>query len=148
MSNRVIKFRAWNKKIKRFAPDNCNIQIQGAEPHVYFDIFDGNFDTVVWSIEDCELMQFTGLHDKNGVEIYEGDICKITDTDEDSCSGREFEHIGYVAWGAGKWRFKDKVIRSLGAHDWTRYSNLGDWDAVFEVIGNIYETPTLLEDNK
>ena len=114
---REIKFRVWNRKLKRVAPENCSIQIQGDYSHVAFDTFDGNFDTEVWILDDCELMQYTGLKDVNGIELYEGDL--------------------YKHWGAIEQAEFDQVI----------YDNMQCTllDGDFEIIGNIYENPELLE---
>ena len=69
MKQRIIKFRAWNGE-KMF--DVSAIDFAG------YKILDNETRLDEWSRwkKDCVLMQFTGLLDKNGKEIYEGDICK------------------------------------------------------------------------
>lgn len=71
-----------------------------------------------------ELMQYTGLHDKNGKEIYEGDILKITY----KLSGKTI--ISSVRWANAK--FKP-----------TRLSEHNQYE--IEIIGNIYQNPELLK---
>ena len=116
---REIKFRAWDKKDKFMVYSPCPDLV----------IF---LDGMVCIGEPCEatdnfiLMQFTGLLDKNGKKIYEGDIVK-----------NEFG-IDEVYFNEGE--FKKKSGIGLGCS----IGRLGS--ETMEVIGNIYENPELLRE--
>ena len=64
---REIKFRAWHESEKEMIP-NCNQGFEG-------DVFNWKHQG-----QPIQIMQFTGLQDKSGVDIYEGDIVHIGDT--------------------------------------------------------------------
>jgi uncharacterized phage protein (TIGR01671 family) len=121
-----IKFRAWMKAAPDLGlpepyidySDDCDDEIIGGWVR-------GNDDRVI------KLMQYTGLKDKNGEEIYESDIVRWTSWS--IRSGNKADKISEVIWRVGAWRLS-------GDETWVMaiYSNL-------EVIGNIYENPELLE---
>ena len=72
LANRLFKFRAWVKEQNRM------IKVFGFNEHL---VFEQTWDSPsikenIFEIEDCHIMQFTGLIDKNGTEIYEGDLIK------------------------------------------------------------------------
>lgn len=140
---REIKFRAYDKKQKR-------IMLHFAEPDLCLEYGLLAWESVEYpgicnipglpSIEDLEIMQFTGLKDKNGKEIYEGDILAtsnsdpqydIWDKDENGLSVVIWEQESF-GWSGSKW--------------WVTVDEDSVYDMDFvEVVGNIHENPELLK---
>jgi uncharacterized phage protein (TIGR01671 family) len=128
-----IKFRAWNESQKYMAyqgtPDLETLQ------------------SFIFHFGDKELMQFTGLYDKNGKEIYEGDI--ISDFVYE-----EWESIGIIKFSHGvfgaEWLRNIKNQSMVGS--WGQKHNLRTLDDdILDrkiVLGNIYENPELLLKNE
>ena len=116
---REIKFRAWDKD------ENSNGIIYQKDFNLEYA-----FDMIINSEKhNIELMQFTGLKDKNGKEIYEGD-CFL---------------YGYVEFDSGS--FSLKITKEQEYYDIGQSIYLCDFLAIFkdtEVIGNIYENPELV----
>jgi uncharacterized phage protein (TIGR01671 family) len=131
---REIKFRAWDKKDKRMIVDK-----QGFIPLIVTNksVFklDPTSEKDRWIEIDknrFELMQYTGLKDKNGKEIYEGDIIK-SNSHKPTTFKIEFIEGGFCATQ------NDKDYPLDINHF---YPSVG---CMIEVIGNIYENPELLE---
>jgi len=123
---RTIKFRAWDKDEKKMM---VPAQIEWRDGQI-FRIDDGH-DWVI--ARAYELMQFTGILDKNEKEIYEGDILQS--------KAKTQEGIVYVVFDEGSFWFmwdKDNGF----TYDWL-VRNQGEKFS-FEVTGNIYENPALL----
>jgi len=122
------KFRAWDKEEKKMFEVVC----------VYYDGGCKRFpDSKYYNSHKIEIMQFTGLKDKNGKEIYEEDIVQLTGLD------LNFVIVYYED------RFSLKDTRYLDG-EFPTDSNLGldVYRKRIEVIGNIYENPELLEEEK
>jgi uncharacterized phage protein (TIGR01671 family) len=135
-AGRVIKFRAWNSEDGMFIPMAVKNDIQTHEPEEGSDA----------------IMQFTGLHDVNGKEIYEGDILHCE-------SGRASGNV-IVQWlapepskaGLVDGIFGEKIDLDGYMSDLGRFctKKIGtNHPAVYagriEIIGNIYENPALLK---
>ena len=125
--NREIKFRMWHKKSKKmFDVESINFKDRS------LNMWNSEMYTLsTFSLDDVVLMQYTELHDKNGKEIYEGDIIKV-----------DYNVQIYIF--EVKYNKKEACFRMY-------YEDLSfmdfdiDDEGLYEVIGNIYDNPELLE---
>jgi uncharacterized phage protein (TIGR01671 family) len=122
---REIKFRAWDKVDQRM----WDVHRFGHSQLVEV-CKNGEASDMALGRNECALMQYTGLKDKNGVEIYEGDIIQ---SNEFMAS---IEH-GWSTDGEYGWLVCTPQQKYL-------LSTADKHDKQYEVIGNIYENPELL----
>ena len=85
------------------------------------------------------LMQYTGLHDKNGKEIYEGDIVEWFD-DTNSITPEQTNHKGMIEYSCGSFRTTYSKKWSLSCRESSGLTEC-------KIIGNIHENPELKESN-
>ena len=126
--SREIKFRAWDKinekivKISSLSLENKEIAVKENGTYHFF------------RMQNLELMQYTGLNDKNGKEIYEGDILFFRD-----------ENMKYIV----VWQDTAFIIKSIEIRKYSeKMCWLDDTEICCEIVGNIYENKNLLEENK
>lgn len=121
---RELKFRVWCEDEKRFnAYDYAFTTMKEAILEVRPD-YDG-----------VTIEQYTGLKDKNGKEIYEGDIVENT-----------YEDVGKVRYEV-EWDCGRFIMTSKKPHNLVQIG-MGIYPNSSKVIGNIHENPELLEDKK
>ena len=107
---------------------------------------DGKFRYFVyWDTAECApVMQCTGLKDKNGTLIYEGDIVRVF-YDHFDGNFTEREVVGPVVWECGTWIVKEEEVgwflNQAPEYDETHWES-----AAVEVIGNIHENADLLKE--
>jgi uncharacterized phage protein (TIGR01671 family) len=119
---REYKFRAWDKEESEMLQVDC-IDFFKKE------ILDQRND--IHSFENIELMQYTGLTDKNGKEIYEGDVL------EDITTSDRYEIVYIVNTASYEMKAYSGRLERMDIDDIMFY----------EIIGNIYEHSHLLDNN-
>ena len=128
---RDIKFRAWNGKVMSY---DVNVYSDGTVGDYWWGadvIFE---DYLKHSFSEGNLMQYTGLKDKNGVEIYEGDLVNYDG------------YLGYVGFDNGVYIFYEiKPLKNYDEYQIELHEIVIEEQMNTEVIGNIYENPELLE---
>jgi len=136
---REIKFRGWDEKNKEMV---YNINL----------LFSNRLNDCFEEYEECglKIMQYTGLKDKNGVEIYEGDILLnksiITQPDGKLTTKiiGDIQILNGMTYLIGK-TWQDVDGENIRIRE---YKALMLSPEIFKIIGNIYENPELLEGNK
>ena len=125
MNTDRFKFRVWSKVNNRYEDDHLKLT-QDGYLRVYHDGCKYDPDDEGYAIEQC-----TGLRDRNGILIFEGDVVRVED-DYGVCNSDERidTGIGTVEWIDEMWYIAGDVSNGLYELDCTRY---------IEVIGNIHD---------
>ena len=102
------------------------------EPYIFVSSYDVEKEIgscTAYSIVQDTVQQFTGLFDRNGRKIFEGDIVQYT-----YATNSDLTHIGYVAYSSGEFYIEDII-----SGEETFISSLTDDDYTYKVIWNIYD---------
>ncbi|WP_273731690.1 YopX family protein [Leuconostoc mesenteroides] len=133
---REIKFRAWDNILNEYFSWGDSVKFNN-----YHDLIEDNYNGAV------SLEQYTGLKDKNGVEIYEGDIVQPVRFYEGFERFPKIEptkiglplKVNFGNYVFGKWIAREVNETGFGVNDYHFSEEL-------QVIGNIHENPELLEE--
>ncbi|EOU1754573.1 MAG: YopX family protein [Clostridium perfringens] len=146
--SREIKFRIYDTDEKQmfYQEDIDYIDINNEIAYINQD--GGGYDYLIdFVYGDGKLMQYTGLKDKNGKEIYEGDIlrCKcLKKCKLDSCAEKVIQYKNsIIEWWESGCNLGYRLRDSKGKTMMIKPTHLRTMEV--EVIGNIYENPELLE---
>ena len=154
---REIKFRAWDKSAKVMLenitpynnkdgevtnigmPEQTAIEKYGDVPY-YIEFGEG----WMWLTDNFEVMQYTGLKDINGFEVYEGDILHVVEVDNEVLN----EWNTQVTFEDGCFLVKTECADYYDTYLYAILTGVEDKSyPLFEtkVVGNIYKNPELLE---
>ncbi|NTP82124.1 DNA-packaging protein [Enterococcus faecium] len=130
----IPKFRAWDK-------ERGMMNVNGFfNNFLIVQLFNNNYSTYMEFVDQIEIMQSTGLKDKNGVEIFEGDVVSVSVRngfdylDNKVCIVKNsIDYSGLVCATVDE----DLEYQIFNTELFEEYT--------YEVIGNIYENPELLE---
>lgn len=135
--NRELKFRFWNKLARRFQPPS-KYAIDGEGKLVVYDYEVGHYNDPIPFSQSCIVpQQYTGLKDKNGKEIYEGDIVSYEAGEPNRNDGSFYKSISEVKFENGA--FWPRPMKEECEDSWYDYELKN-----ICIIGNTFETPELL----
>jgi uncharacterized phage protein (TIGR01671 family) len=150
---REIKFRVWSKNDKKFLEDYhypighsaiwlemLSGRVLHIEPNCTYDT-ECELETKDLNelLKGIEVMQYTGLKDKNGKEIYEGDVISFIDMSTET----SIINKAVIVFDESQSALRPQEIKKnyRGGHYYVHWNMIKD----IQVIGNIYENPELIE---
>lgn len=139
---REIKFRAWvanDSNTKSLMVNVTNISFMKNSSGAYLEECEGWYgdnNRIRFSLDKANLLEYTGIRDKNGKEIYEGDIVNWGDN-----------YKSVIEWNADKYLEGDgwMIHEYYPRNEYDRYHTTSAYTNPIEVIGNIFENPELLK---
>lgn len=136
----IPKFRVWDKNNKKMLNwKELDLTKELGEDEITIFEPTGQFAQPIFFYD---AMQSTGLKDITGDEIYEGDIVKVLIKDEEPKITKDKIYTGVVVYRQGTFDVTVHENTYLGI---IPQMYMSDGDCVFRILGNIYETPELLE---
>lgn len=147
---RKIKFRAWDKRRNEYlSGGSVFIGIKPGQIPLDSAIYLDLIDIPDMYKERFILEQYTGLCDKNGMGIYEGDIVEFDDTGEEGYEykeGFDFQNRAVIIWNNGRFELDNLLSNNSEVLEFMNNSHEEFWNALegCKVIGNIHKDRELL----
>lgn len=130
---REIKFRVWDKNKGEMITSAVEFELRRLEETTKPNEYSDTIGYVPSDYHRFDIMQYTGLKDKNGVEVFEGDVIDFSDNDDFNCYAEVCMAKSNLGWAK---KYDDGCAALMDDRD------LRSWC----VVGNIYENPDLMNE--